>query len=227
MKLAEILIVEDDLEMASVLRKGFELDSASVTVATDGEGALRLVRQKRFHAIVLDVMLPVLDGYEVASALRSSGDRTPILMLTARDSVADIVHGFDCGVEDYLTKPFSFLELSARVRSLIRRGQPASTQLCVADLSLDTASLEVTRGHDAIHLTPTELRLLEILMRNAGHVVRRRELIDAIWTAPGADDNNIDVAISSLRSRIDKGRPVRLIQTVRGFGYRLAETSNR
>ena len=124
MDLSDILIVEDDAEMALVLRQGFELDRHSVTVANNGGEALKLARQKRFQAIVLDVMLPVLDGYAVASALRGAGDRTPILMLTARDSVADIVRGFDCGVEDYLTKPFSFLELSARVRALIRRGQP-------------------------------------------------------------------------------------------------------
>jgi DNA-binding response OmpR family regulator len=222
---AEILIVEDDPEMASVLRAGFELDNASVTIASDGEEALRTARRKQFQAIVLDVMLPLRDGYSVASALRDAGNRTPILMLTARDSVADIVRGFDCGVEDYLTKPFSFLELSARVRSLIRRGQPVSTKLQVADLTLDTASLEVARGGTPVHLTRTELRLLEILMRNAGHVVRRRELIDAIWSGASADDNNIDVAISSLRARLDKGGGPRLIRTVRGFGYRIEEPS--
>jgi DNA-binding response OmpR family regulator len=224
MNLAEILIVEDDFEMALVLRKGFELDNHSVTVANNGDEALQIARQKRFQAIVLDVMLPVHDGYTVAAMLRGSGDRTPILMLTARDSVEDIVRGFDCGVEDYLTKPFSFLELSARVRSLIRRGQPASTQLHAADLALNTASLDVSRGGQPIRLTRTEFRLLEILMRNAGHVVRRRDLIEAIWSAPSVDDNNIDVAISSLRAKVDKGRPARLIQTVRGFGYRIADS---
>jgi two-component system, OmpR family, copper resistance phosphate regulon response regulator CusR len=223
MSLAEILIVEDDFEMARVLRKGFEVDKHSVTVAGSGAEALRIARQKRFQAIVLDVMLPELDGYSVAAALRGSGDRTPILMLTARDSVEDIVRGFDCGVEDYLTKPFSFLELSARVRSLIRRGQPASDKIQVADLTLETASFEVTRAGQSVHLTRTEFRLLEMLMRNAGHVVRRRDLVDSIWSAPTVDDNNIDVAISSLRAKVDKGQPVRLIQTVRGFGYRIAD----
>jgi DNA-binding response OmpR family regulator len=223
MDFAEILIVEDDFEMALVLRKGFELDQHSVTVASNGDEALQIARQKRFGAIVLDVMLPVHDGFSVAAMLRRSGDRTPILMLTARDSVEDIVRGFDCGVEDYLTKPFSFLELSARVRSLIRRRQPASAQLQVADLTLDTASLDVSRGDRPIRLTRTEFRLLEILMRNAGHVVRRRDLTDAIWSAPRVDNNNIDVAISSLRAKVDKGRPMRLIQTVRGFGYRIAD----
>jgi DNA-binding response OmpR family regulator len=217
-----LLIVEDDVEMASVLRKGFELTRHRVTVAADGEEALRLARENQFQAIVLDAMLPLLDGYSVAATLRGAGDRTPILMLTARDAVEDIVRGFDCGVEDYLTKPFSFLELSARVRSLVRRNLPASTQFRVADLVLDTASLEVSRGGIPVHLSRTEFRLLEMLVKNAGHVVRRRDLIDSIWSAPGADDNNIDVAISSLRARIDKGRPVRLIQTARGFGYKIS-----
>ncbi len=224
---AEILIVEDDLEMAAVLRAGFELDNLAVTLASDGEEALRTARRKQFHAIVLDVMLPLLDGYSIASALRGAGDRTPILMLTARDSVKDIVRGFDCGVEDYLTKPFSFLELSARVRSLIRRGEPVSTRLRVADLTLDTASLDVARAGAPVHLTRTELRLLEILMRNAGHVVRRRELIDSLWSTAGADDNNIDVAMSSLRAKMDKGRGPRLIRTVRGFGYRIEEPARQ
>ena len=222
--MAEILIVEDDFEMALILRKGFELDRHSVTVAANGEEALRMARLKQFQAIVLDVMLPVRDGFFVASSLRGAGDLTPILMLTARDSVDDIVRGFDCGAEDYLTKPFSFLELSARVRSLIRRGQPASVQLQVADLVLNTTSLEVSRAGQPVHLTRTEFRLLEMLMMNAGHVVRRRDLIHSIWSSPSAGDNNIDVAISTLRAKVDKGRPVRLIQTVRGFGYRVGES---
>lgn len=225
MTASQLLIVEDDAEMALVLRKGFELEKHAVTVARDGEEALRIAREKQFHAIVLDVMLPIHDGYAVATTLRGSGDATPILMLTARDSVEDIVRGFDCGVEDYLTKPFSFLELSARVRSLIRRGQPSSTLLRAADLSLDTASFDVRRDRQPVHLTPTEFRLLEILLRNAGHVVRRHDLIRSLWASATADDNNIDVAISSLRAKIDKGRPLRLIQTVRGFGYRILDTT--
>lgn len=218
---AELLIVEDDTELASVLQRGFEMEKHVVTIAANGEEALRLARQKRFHAIVLDVMLPVLDGYAVASTLRQSGNATPILMLTARDAVTDIVYGFDCGAQDYLTKPFSFLELSARVRSLIKRSQPVTTQLVVGDLSLDTASLEVTRGGQQIRLTRTEFRVLELLMNNAGHVVRRRDLMETIWNGSVADDNNIDVAISALRAKIDRGHPVRLIETVRGFGYRI------
>jgi len=223
MKQAAILIVEDDCEMAFVLRKGFELEQHSVTVASNGEEALRVARQMRFHAIVLDVMLPALDGYSVAAALRGSGDRTPILMLTARDSVEDIVRGFDSGAEDYLTKPFSFLELSARVRSLIRRGQPPVTRLRIADLSLDCESLEVSRGGQPIHLTPIEFSLLQVLMTNSGHIVRRRDLIESVWGGMAVGNNNIDVAISALRSKVDRGRSLQLIHTVRGFGYRVAE----
>ncbi len=219
---AEILIVEDDFEMAAVLRRGFEQEHHAVTVAPTGEDALRCTREKRFQAIILDVMLPVLDGYSVAAMLRGSGDRTPILMLTARDAVDDIVRGFDSGAEDYLTKPFSFLELSARVRSLIRRSQPPETQIRIDDLTLDTAACSVSRAGRAIHMTRTEFRLLEILMRNAGHVVRRTELMESIWPSATVDNNNIDVAMSALRAKIDKGYGSRLIQTVRGFGYRLA-----
>jgi DNA-binding response OmpR family regulator len=204
-------------------RRGFELDRHAVTIAADGAEALSLARRQKFHAIVLDLMLPGVDGYAVASALRVSGDHTPILMLTARDSVTDIVRGFNCGAEDYLTKPFSFLELSARVRSLIRRGQPPVTTVQVADLILDSETLEVSRAGQSVHLTPTEFRLLQILMSSAGHVVRRRDLIDSVWGGLSAD-NNIDVAISSLRAKIDKGWPVRLLETVRGFGYRIQDS---
>ena len=223
MRKHEILIVEDDGEMALALRDGFELDRYAVTVASDGEEALNLAQRQRFDAIVLDVMLPALDGYSVTTALRGSGDRTPILMLTARDSVADKVYGFQCGAEDYLTKPFSFLELSARVQSLIRRSRPPVTRFQLADLVLDCETLEVFRGGRAVHLTPTEFRLLQMLMTNAGRVVRRHDLIHPIWGSAAADNNNIDVAVSALRAKVDRGRSFRLIQTVRGFGYRLAE----
>ncbi len=226
MNSSEILIVEDDVELSAALRKGFEMERLCVTLAVDGAEALRVARAHRFHAIVLDVMLPVVDGYAVAETLRGSGDKTPILMLTARDSVTDIVRGFDCGVEDYLTKPFSFLELSARVRSLIRRSQPAGNILQVADLEMDLASHEVTRGGRSLKLTRTEFKILELFLKNAGHVVRRQELIEVVWGAPNVDANNVDVAVSSLRAKVDKGH-LRLIETVRGFGYRLQDPARR
>jgi DNA-binding response OmpR family regulator len=215
------LLVEDEPEMVAVLRQGFAQDRYVVKVAVDGRLAVQAALEQRFDAIVLDVMLPGLDGYGVATELRGAGNRTPILMLTARDSVTDIVRGLDCGVEDYLTKPFSFLELSARVRALIRRNQAVPARLCIGDLTLDAASHVVMRGDNHLRLTKTEFRVLERLMRNAGHVVRRSELMGAGWgESMTTDDNNLDVTMSSLRSKVDKGRkPV--IHTIRGFGYKM------
>jgi len=214
--------VEDDPEMAAVLRQGFEHQELQPTLAGDGDEGLRLARGGRFQAIVLDVMLPGLDGFEVASRLRQEGNRTPILLLTARDAVADVVHGLECGAEDYLTKPFSFLELTARVRALMRRGQPFQDRLQAGDLVMDLACHEVIRAGRQIPLTRTEFKLLEMLLRHAGKVVLRAGLVNAVW-GPGVyvDENNLDVTVSSLRNRVDKGHAHRLIRTVRGFGYRL------
>ena len=218
----KILIVEDDREMGATLREGFEIDHYDVTLAEDGGAALQLAQAHPFDAVVLDVMLPVFDGYEVTCRLRAQGYQVPIVMLTARDSVADIVHGFDVGIADYVTKPFSFLELSARVRSLIRRSAPAVTLLAVGELLLDTASHEVTRNGQRLPLTRSEFTVLEILMRNAGRVVMRRDLLHAVWGPSAAvEQNNLDVTMSALRGRLDRGSTRRFIQTVRGFGYRL------
>jgi two-component system, OmpR family, response regulator MprA len=217
-----ILIVEDDPEMAEVLGQGFEQDRINVRVAQDGAEGLSCARQGQFQAIILDVMLPVMDGYTLARELRSSGDRTPILMLTARDSITDIVHGLDSGVDDYLTKPFSFLELSARVRALIRRAAPPATRLEVGDLVLDLTRLEAYRGTRSLRLTRTEFQLLEILVLHQGHVVRRRDLLRQVWgTTANVEENTLDVAISSLRRRIEAPGLPRLLHTVRGFGYRM------
>lgn len=216
----EILIVEDDPEMANVLCQGFQQEDWAPTVALDGEKGLELARKREFGAIVLDVMLPGKDGYTVARMLRSEGRQTPILMLTACDSVSDIVFGLNCGAEDYVVKPFSFLELTARVRALIRRNQPAVSCLRVGDLVIDLASRHIFRGASQINLTRTEFQLLEALARQAGRVVRRRELIDAAWGAGTmVDGNNLEVMMSSLRQRVDKGFARRMIRTVRGFGY--------
>ncbi len=216
--------MEDDIELSATLREGFELDRYAVTVAADGPAALRIAENTPFDAIVLDVMLPGLDGFQITSRLRAHGHATPIVILSARDSVGDIVHGFDLGAADYVTKPFSFLELSARVRSLIRRHAPQaeSTLLEIADLQLNTITFDVTRNGRKLALPRSEFLLLEMLMRNAGRVVLRRDLLRTVW-GPGihVDPNNLDVTISSLRARIDKGHNVRLIQTVRGFGYKL------
>jgi DNA-binding response OmpR family regulator len=221
---AAILIVEDDVEMAAVLCQGFEQEDYTVSLARDGEEGLRMALRQEFRALVLDVMLPLRDGFEVAAELRGAGVRTPILMLTARDSVTDVVRGLDCGAEDYVTKPFSFLELSARLRALLRRGQPAPVRWEVADLVMDTGAHSVWRQQQPIPLTKTEFRVLEVLMRNAGHVVRRRDLIRTVWGLEGSiDDNNLDVTISAIRGKIDKGFETKLICTVRGFGYKVAK----
>ncbi|HEY4360044.1 MAG TPA: response regulator transcription factor [Bryobacteraceae bacterium] len=217
-----ILVVEDDFEMAQVLRQGFEQERLSVQVAQDGEEGLRVAQNRQFQAIVLDVMLPAKDGFTVARELRAQGNITPILMLTARDSVADIVYGLDSGVDDYLIKPFSFLELSARVRALIRRAKPFNRQLEAYDLTLNSLTHEVRRGVRTLRLSKTEFRILEILMQNQGHVVRRREILGDVWgQGASVEENTLDAAMSSLRSRVEVDGLPRLIHTIRGFGYKL------
>mgnify|MGYP005814835001 CR=1 FL=1 len=218
----EILIVEDDAEMAEVLCQGFEQEDYVVFVARNGCEAVRMASGHAYEAMVLDVMLPGLDGFEVAAELRQAGNRIPILMLTARDSLTDIVRGLDCGAEDYLTKPFSFLELAARVRALIRRNQPAESRWQVGDLTLDAASHRVARGGRPIPLSKAEFRALETLVRNGGRVVSRGELREAIWGPSWTVDNNsLDVIMSSLRGKVGKPEEAKLIHTVRGFGYRI------
>ena len=208
--------------MADLLRQGFEQDSLSVDIAADGDEGLRLAQIHSFQAIILDVMLPLRDGFSVARELRSGGDRTPILMLTARDSVTDIVHGLDSGVDDYLTKPFSFLELSARVRALIRRTAPIAKQLEMGSLVLDLATHKVRRGAQGIRVSKTEFELLAILMRHKGQVVRRRDLLREVWGLnTNVEENTLDACISSLRARIESQNLPKLIHTVRGFGYRM------
>lgn len=218
-----ILVIEDDLEMAHVLQEGLEHEDYSVAFAQNGWNGLEMAQSGQFDAIILDVMLPGLDGYRLARQLRSGGNTTPILMVTARDSVADIVVGLDAGAEDYLTKPFSFLELLARLRSLIRRGIPQTRELRVDDLTLDTASHEVSRDGDPIHLTKTEYLLLETLMKSAGHVVSRDEIVRTVWgVGTSIELNSIDVYIKALRTKVDQNYSQQLIQTVRGFGYKLS-----
>jgi DNA-binding response OmpR family regulator len=218
-----ILIVEDDPKMVQVLRQGLEQEDYLVTSAQTGSRGFEIAEKGGFGAIILDVMLPVLDGYSFARNLRANGDSTPILMLTALDAVTDIVTGLDAGAEDYLSKPFSFPELLARLRSLLRRGLSPARCLAMSDLEMDTASHKVTRANEVILLTKTEYLLLEVLMRNAGHVVSREEMVEAVWGKPTAIElNGIDSHIKALRDKIDQHRTVKLIQTIRGFGYKLA-----
>jgi two-component system, OmpR family, response regulator MprA len=223
-----ILVVEDDAKMAELLRRGLVGQGHSVDVAADGIKGLEKSQAMPFDAIVLDVMLPGIDGLNVAKRLRAGGNRVPILMLTARDSVPDIVRGLDVGADDYLTKPFSFDVLAARLRVMARHKSGESRPvLQVADLTLNTETHEVHRGKRPILVTRTEFLLLEHLMRRAGRVVSRDNLKGAGWgIIRDVESNTLEVFISQLRSKTEAGGASRLIQTVRGFGYTLRESEN-
>lgn len=220
-----ILIVEDEKKMAAVIKKGLEAENHRVTLAFDGRIGLDL-GSTDFDVIVLDLMLPLIDGFEVARRLRKNGTQTPILMLTARDAVPDIVKGLDLGADDYLTKPFSFEVFLARLRSVARRGSiPRPTVLQVDDLVLNPASHLVKRGEREIHLSPTEFRLLELLMRRSGRVVPRNAIVEAVWDFDhDVEENTLDTFIRLLRSKIDREHDRKLIQTVRGIGYTIRES---
>jgi len=220
-----MLIVEDERRMAHLLRHGLSEEGHTVVVAGTGPEGLALAETESFDVIVLDVMLPGLDGHALARRLRAVRNRTPILMLTARDATADIVAGLDAGADDYLVKPFSFDELLARLRALSRR-EPMShgTRLTVADLSLDPGAHDVRRGGEPLSLTRTEHSLLEFLMRRAGHVVPRRTLIDGVWGHDrDIEDNTLEAFVRLLRQKMEAGGRARLVHTVRGVGYVLRE----
>lgn len=217
----KLLIVEDETRMADLLRKGLTEEGHMVTCASDGAEGLALAETYEFDIIILDVMMPRLSGYEMAKRLRGEKMRTPILMLTARDSVPDIVKGLDLGADDYMTKPFSFDELIARLRAVKRRALAAEdAHLRIADLIIDPASREVRRGEDRVLLTRTEYSLLERLMYRCGKVVSRRSLIESVWGFDrDIEENTLDAFMHLLRNKIDSpGRP-KLIHTVRGVGY--------
>jgi DNA-binding response OmpR family regulator len=218
-----VLVIEDEHSMAELLRKGLEDQHYSVTVASSGLEGLELAGKGSFAAIILDVILPALDGYSIANRLRSHGNQTPIIMLTAKDTLDDLVRGLDAGAEDYLTKPFSFVELLAKLRALVRRGaKPLPSILQVSDLVLNTQSREVSRGGVVASLTRTEYLLLEVLMQNIGHVVLRTEVIRSVWGAKDAiEQSSLDVYVKALRSKIDSEPSKKLIYTVRGFGYKV------
>ena len=219
----KILVVEDEKVMAQVLRRGLEEENYAVTVAYDGVSALSLSEKTRFDLILLDVMLPGIDGIQVARRLRELRQETPILMLTARDSVPDIVKGLDAGADDYVTKPFSFAVLLARIRALGRRtSEPRAYKLRVADLILDITQRRAFRGSREIHLTPTEFRLLEFLARHEGHVASRQSILDAVWgTTENVEENTLDAFVRLLRRKVDENESIKLIHTMRGFGYSL------
>ena len=207
--------------MANLLKTGLEEEQHTVMVAYDGRDGLELAIESACDVLVLDVMLPGLSGFEIARRLRDSGNRTPILMLTARDAVTEVVKGLDLGADDYLTKPFSFDEFSARVRALGRRGPISQApQLRVADLTLDPATHEVSRSGRAISLTRKEYQLLELLMRHSGRVLSRSTILESVWGFESEVENNtLDAFIKKLRQKIDAGEVKRLIHTIRGVGY--------
>ncbi len=218
-----ILLVEDEPAIAAAIRSILGTADYAVDVATSGPEGITWAGTYAYDLIVLDVVLPGFDGFEACRRLRSGGNTAPILMLTARDQVADRVTGLDAGADDYLAKPFAAAELLARVRALRRRGAtPRDPVLHVGQLSLDPASHEVRMGDRPIHLTAKEFALLEVLARHPGQVFAQDRLIDALWDAAFAAESNIvEVYIRSLRRKIDAGRRDGLIETVRGAGYRL------
>jgi DNA-binding response OmpR family regulator len=220
-----ILIVEDDQRLAQQLKKGLEEQGQIVSLAFDGMEGLEAAHHSQFDVVVLDVMLPGLDGFSIVRRLRTLKSPTPILLLTARDAADDVVAGLDAGADDYLTKPFSFKVLQARIRALGRRGSvEPSAELKVSDLALDPVTHEVTRAGAMVSLTRTEFVLLETLMRNAGRVLTRARIIDAVWGYDrDIEDNTLDVFIRQLRAKIDIAQHNKLIHTVRGVGYVLRE----
>jgi len=217
-----VLVVEDDEKIASFVIKGLKQNGYAVDHASDGEHGLDLVTAINYDLLVLDLMLPKLDGLSVLRRLRQEKIRTPVLILSARANVDDRVRGLQAGGDDYLTKPFAFSELLARVQALIRRANQAveETQLSVADLSLNVITREVTRSGQRIELHPREYSLLEFLLRHAGRPVTKTMILENIWDFHFDPQTNVvDVLIHRLRAKIDKNFPLKLIQTIRGVGY--------
>ncbi len=218
-----LLVVEDEIRLAESLQRGLQAEGFAVDVAHDGEAGLRLAREGGYDAVVLDVMLPRLSGYRVCQQLRAEGSTVPVLMLSAKDGEYDQADGLDLGADDYLTKPFAWVVLVARIRALLRRGgstRPAVLE--VGDLLLDPAARRVTRGGAEVVLTPREFALLEALMRRAGEAVGKAELLAGVWGGHEFDDPNVvEVYVGYLRRKIDTPFGRRSLETVRGSGYRL------
>lgn len=226
----KILIVEDESKTGEYLRQGLSEAGFVVDLAQDGADGLHLALQGDHDLVILDVMLPSLDGWQVLETLRKRGLQMPILFLTARDQVEDRVKGLELGADDYLVKPFSFSELLARVRTILRRGRHSTdpTTLRVADLELDLLRRRVSRDGQRIDLTAKEFGLLELLMRRQGEVLPRSVIASQVWDMNfDSDTNVIEVAMRRLRVKIDEGRTVKLIQTVRGMGYVLEAPEER
>src|SRR3989475_9798864 len=218
-----VLVVEDEKKVARALREGLEAEHYDVRVASSGEEGFFLVNHEPFDCVVLDLMLPHRDGLEILATVRKRGLQTPVLILTAKDTVSDRVRGLDSGADDYLVKPFAFPELLARIRALLRRGR--SDQILrfkVADLEMDLVTRKVTRSNQVLDLGPREFDLLEYLIRHQSNLVSREMLTRDVWKEPNRGtplDNVIDVHIARLRKKIDQDFPVKLIHTVRGVGF--------
>jgi two-component system OmpR family response regulator len=223
-----VLVVEDGSKMAALLRRGLQEEGFAVDVAANGEDGSWLGTENDYDVILLDVMLPDVDGFEVCRRLRAADRWAPILMLTARDGVEDRVAGLDAGADDYLTKPISFDELLARVRALLRRGPSERPPvLAVGDLILDPAARRVSRGDEEIDLTPKEFGLLELFLRHPGEALSRTRILEHVWDfAYDGDSNVVDVYVRYLREKIDRPFGRRSIETVRGVGYRLREEAS-
>ena len=223
-----VLVVEDEQKVADALREGLEGEQFEVVVERTGEGAFFRVTTETFDLVILDLGLPGRDGLEILSALRQRRLETPVLILTARDTVQDRVLGLDAGADDYLVKPFAFAELVARIRALARRGRSAEvSKLGMADLALDLMTRKVARGARAVDLTVREFELLEYLLRHNGQVVSREALARDVWKETSRStplDNVIDVHIARLRRKVDTESDAKLIHTVRGVGFMLSET---
>ncbi len=218
-----ILIAEDDVRLARVLRRVLQEDGHVVDVASDGQQALELGSEPGIDLIILDVMLPKMDGFDVCRSLRAAGVETPILMLTARSAVDDRVRGLDVGADDYLVKPFALAELQARIRALTRRAPTFADQpLRVADLTLDVSRHSAVRGGKEIPLSVKEFQLLEFFMRHPNQVLSRTQILDSVWQYDRAFTSNVvDIYVHYLRNKIDRGFPKRLLHTIRGVGYML------
>jgi two-component system, OmpR family, response regulator len=224
-----VLIVEDEPKLAALLRRGLTKEGMAVDVAPNGEDAVWMAEATAYDAVVLDVMLPGIDGFEVCRRLRVAEVWSPILMLTARDAVRDRVAGLDSGADDYLTKPFSYAELLARLRALARRGRPERpVALEVGELRLDPATRRVWRGESEIELSPKEFAVLETFMRRPGEVLSRFELLEHAWDYDYENRSNVvDAYVRFLRRKIDRPFGVESIETVRGAGYRLREDGGK
>jgi DNA-binding response OmpR family regulator len=218
-----VLVVDDEKRLAAGLKKGLEAEGFATDIALTGTDGLWMAREHQYDAIVLDIMLPGINGYQICSTLRDEKIWTPILMLTAKDGELDEAEALDTGADDYLTKPFSYVVLLARLRALLRRGAPERpANLQVGDVKLDPSTRRVFRGATEIDLTPREMALLEFLMRNAGRVVSKREILDHVWDYDfDGDPNIIEVYVRRLRNKLDRPLSCSVIHTVRGAGYRL------